>query len=172
VEGVQLYPDRTQPNGVLSYWWGSILAPVKQYPVVFKVPHQLVYSPHDWGPWKWEMPWFKTMTYASMLAVWHQMWSFILDDPNSPYAAPLWIGEFGTTTNNPRAVDQQRPGNQAQWFHLLLRYLHDHPEVGWSFYALNGTNANNSVASNGLLNAKWNGLVNRQLQADLAPIQH
>jgi endoglucanase len=171
VEGVQLYPDTTRPGGTISYWWGSILKPVQQYPVVFDVPNQLVYSPHDWGPWKWNMSWFRHMTYDSLQKVWHDRWSFILDDPNSSYAAPIWIGEFGTCTTAPGCVDHQRPGNQATWFHLLLRYLKDHPEVGWGFFALNGTNANDHTTNNGLLNAQWNALANAKLQQDLRTIQ-
>ncbi|GAC1445592.1 MAG: hypothetical protein NVSMB52_07230 [Chloroflexota bacterium] len=172
VEGLQLYPDAHQPNGAAVYWWGSNLMPVRQYPVLFTVPHQLVYSPHDWGPWKWNMPWFTNMTYKSMELVWHQYWSFLLDDPNSTIAAPVWIGEFGTCTNNPGCVDRQRSGNQATWFHLLLRYLREHTEVGWSFYALNGTNANDSPANNGILNQRWSGVANAELQRDLTGIQN
>jgi endoglucanase len=171
VEGIQLYPDASRPSGVESYFWSGILWQVRQYPVVFKVPHQLVYSPHDWGPWKWNMAWFANMTEASLASVWHHNWSFLLDDPKAPYAAPIWLGEFGTCTNNPQCVDDQRQGNQATWFHLLLQYLHDHPEVGWGFFALNGTNSKNHLANNGLLNGHWDGLANSSLQADLAGIQ-
>jgi endoglucanase len=172
VEGVQLYPTVRWTAGIDSYWWGSILAPVKQYPVVLTVPHQLVYSPHDWGPWKWNMPWFKNMSYRSIQAVWHANWSFLLDHSDSQSAVPVWIGEFGTCTNNPGCVDRQKQGNQAQWFHLFLRYLREHKEVGWSFFALNGTNSNDSVANNGLLNANWSAEKNAQLQADLSAVQH
>lgn len=169
VEGVQLYPDAGQPNGVASYWWGSILTPVKQYPVILDIPHQLVYSPHDWGPWKWNMPWFQNMTYASLQRVWHTYWSFILDDPRSAYAAPIWLGEFGTCSDNPDCVDGS--GNQAQWFHLLLRYLKEHPNIGWSFFALNGRNSNDHVTNNGLLSRWWDKVASPDLQADLAQIQ-
>ncbi|MGI8825472.1 MAG: glycoside hydrolase family 5 protein [Chloroflexota bacterium] len=170
VEGVQLYPNPGQGSGVDSYWWSGILSPVRRYPVVLAVPHQLVYSPHDWGPWKWEMPWFRGMTYESMQRVWNHSWSFILNS-HASYAAPVWLGEFGTCTNNPGCVDDQTGDNQAVWFHLLLRYLHDHPEVGWSFFALNGTNSNDHVADNGLLNARWDDVANVDLQRDLASIQ-
>lgn len=171
VEGVQLYPEADHPNGVASYWWGSILAPVQRYPILLRVPHQLVYSPHDWGPWKWNMWWFKGMTYESMQAVWLQHWSFILDNPQGPYSAPIWIGEFGTCTNNPKCIDSQEQGNQAQWFHLLLRYIREHPDVGWSFFALNGTNSNDHLANNGLLNGNWDGVSSSALEADLRTIQ-
>jgi len=171
VEGVQLYPNARQQSGVDSYWWSGILTPVVTYPVVFHVPHQLVYSPHDWGPWKWNMSWFRHMTYESMQHIWHNEWSFILDQPAAAYAAPVWLGEFGTCTNNPQCVDVQRGDNQATWFHLLLRYLRDNPTIGWSFFALNGTNSNDNAANNGLLNPRWDGVANADLQRDLSTIQ-
>lgn len=171
VEGVMLYPDPSQPGGVDNGWWGWNFSMVKTYPVTLDVPHQLVYSPHDWGPWKWEMPWFHTMTYASLEAVWHARWSYLLDHPTAPYAAPVLLGEFGTCTNNPQCLNDVRPGNQAQWFHLLLQFLKDHPQVGWDFYALNGTNANDHAANNGLLSPQWNNVANEDLQNDLASIQ-
>ncbi len=171
VEGMQLYPDSSKPEGTDVYWWGSNLAPVKEYPVVLTVPHQLVYSAHDWGPWKWDMQYLRHMTYDSIQQVWHAHWSFLLDNPTAPYAAPVWIGEFGTCTTSPGCIDRQKPGNQALWFHLLLRFLNQHRDIGWSFYALNGTNANDHTANNGLLNAHWNGVANKKLQADLAGIQ-
>ncbi|HZU14048.1 MAG TPA: glycoside hydrolase family 5 protein [Chloroflexota bacterium] len=170
VEGLQLYPWSPTSSAVENYWWGSILRQVRQYPVVLKVPHQLVYEAHDWGPWKWEMAWFKHMSYAGLQKVWESNWAFI-DNPTWKFAAPVWIGEFGTCTTNPQCIDDVRPGNQAQWFHFLLRYLHDHPEIGWSFYALNGTNSNDHTADNGLLNAHWDGVQIPALQKDLASIQ-
>ncbi|HLJ68700.1 MAG TPA: cellulase family glycosylhydrolase [Chloroflexota bacterium] len=172
VEGIQTYPDSSQPAGLDSYFWSGILTPARRYPVVFKVPHQLVYEAHDWGPWKWEMPWFKHMTYASVASVWHRHWSFVVDNAAASFAAPLFLGEFGTCTNNPQCVDVQKPDNQAMWFHFLLRFLAAHPQVGWSFFALNGSNSNDSAANNGILNTRWDGVSNRALVADLQTIQH
>ncbi|PZS10417.1 MAG: hypothetical protein DLM70_00545 [Chloroflexi bacterium] len=171
VQGVQLYPDPREPMGVSSYWWSGILTPVKKYPVILRVPHQLVYSPHDWGPRKWSFPWFKNMSYASMQRVWHGKWSFLLDAPKESYAAPLWLGEFGTCTTGPQCVSDERPDNQAAWFQIIIRFLREHREVGWAFYALNGTNSNDKVADNGLLNAKWNEVSVPGLQASLASVQ-
>lgn len=171
VEGVQLYPDAIQPGGVDVYWWGSILTGVRQYPVVFNVPHQLVYSSHDWGPWKWNFPWFAHMTYASMKKVWHDRWSFIAEDPHASYAAPVWIGEFGTCTNNPKCIDVQRPGNQATWFQLFLRYLGDHPNIGWSFFALNGSNSKDHAAWNGITDPHWSTTASTKLQSNLERVQ-
>jgi hypothetical protein len=111
------------------------------------------------------------MTYASMQQVWQTRWSFITQDPSAPYAAPLWIGEFGTCNTNPKCVDVQEPGNQATWFHLFLRYLGDNPDVGWSFFALNGTNSKDHTAADGLTDPTWQTTANSALQADLAKIQ-
>jgi endoglucanase len=171
VEGTQLYPNPADPSGVESYWWGSVLTGVREYPVQLRVPHQLVYSPHDWGPWKWNMPWFQNMTYASLQQVWDRNWSYIAENPNAPYAAPLWIGEFGTTTDNPGALTRLEPGNQATWFNYFVRYLHEHAEVGWSFFALNGTNSNDQLANNGVLNGHWDGPANQRLLQILQSIQ-
>jgi endoglucanase len=171
VEGLQLYPDAAKPSGTDSYWWGSILTPALKYPVVLRVPHQLVYSAHDWGPWKWNMAWLRSGTYSALQAVWQHYWLFLLQETSSPNAAPVWIGEFGTCTNKPGCVDKQRPGNQARWFHLFLRFMRSHPNVGWSFFALNGSNANDHAAHNGLLSPTWNAVANRRLVADLHSIQ-
>jgi endoglucanase len=171
VEGVQLYPNPRRKSGVYTYWWGSILTPVRKYPVVFKVPHQLVYSAHDWGPGKWHMRWFPHMTYESLQQVWDRNWAFIVKKPHARYAAPLWIGEFGTCTHRPSCITDIQQGNQAQWFQYFLRYLREHDQISWSFFALNGRNSNDHEANNGLLNWSWDDLRNPTLQAALSTIQ-
>jgi endoglucanase len=171
VEGLAIYPNRHQPNGVVSSWWAGILTPAKRYPVVLQVPHQLVYSVHDWGPQKYMMPQFTPMSYASLQRVWHRNWSFLLDHPDAPYAAPVLLGEFGTCTELPACVEPGQPGAQGTWLGFLLRFLREHAEVSWSFYALNGTNSNNCYADNGLLNAAWNNVSNLALQGALRSIQ-
>jgi endoglucanase len=171
VEGIHLYPDPRQPGGVSGGWWGWNFSMIPRYPVVLHVTHQLVYSPHDWGPWKWEQTWFPHMTYTSMLNVWHAKWSFLLDNARASYAVPVLLGEFGTCTTNPQCVDDVRQGNQAQWFHFLLRFLKEHRQVGWDFFALNGSNSNNGPADNGILAPTWDKVANENLQKDLAALQ-
>lgn len=169
VQGISLYPDSAERSGVASSWWGGILRPVKRYPIRLKVPHQLVYSVHDWGPWKYIMPWFKHLTYSSLQAVWHKNWSFLLDNPRAAYAAPLWLGEFGTCNDSSHCVGGR--GSQGAWFQMVLRFLREHPTMGWSFFALNGTNANDCRTGNGLLNAGWNNVSLLDLQRNLRSIQ-
>jgi aryl-phospho-beta-D-glucosidase BglC (GH1 family) len=165
VEGVQLYPDSGAPGGADSSWWGSILTPVKRYPVRLSVSHQLVYSVHDWGPSKWQMPWFRGMNGTTLQQAWNKWWAFLVSQPDMPYSAPLLIGEFGTCANKPECVRTNRP--QGWWFNALLRYLRAHPAIGWSFFALDGTNSNDCATHNGLLNPFWNGVASWTLQRDL-----
>lgn len=171
VEGLQLYPDSSRPGGVVSSWWAGVLTPVKAYPVTFQVAHQLVYSVHEYGPRKFRMPWYTHMTYRSLANAWHGLWSFLLDDPTAPYAAPLLLGEFGTCNDDPQCIDALKPDNQASWLQNLLRFLREHPGVGWGFFALDGTNANNCATDNGILNWKWNAVSSGRLQADLTSAQ-
>jgi len=171
VEGLQMYPQSGTPRGVFTYWWGSDLTAVRWYPIVFKVPHQLVYSPHDWGPHKQPMPWFGPHeTYQSLNAVWQRAWAFLLT-PGKKYTAPVWLGEFGTCNDYYFCVDEIKPGDQAEWFHFLLQFLKNHPNVGWGFYALNGTNSNDHAAENALLNHDWSAPANAGLVADLRTVE-
>jgi endoglucanase len=165
VEGVQMYPDASAPGGVEVSWWGGLLTPVKKYPVTLNVPHQLVYEVHQYGPRKEAMPWFKDLSYAAQLRAWHAQWSFVLDHPHASYAAPVWLGEFGTCNDDPGCVGSNAP--QGRWLRDILRFLREHPETARSFFALNGTNSNSCRTDNGLLNAKWNRLASPSLQGVL-----
>jgi endoglucanase len=171
VQGLPLYPNPADPGGVASSWWAGILSPVKRYPVQLQVPHQLVYAVHEWGPQKHTMPWFNHMTYGSLVRAWRRNWSFLLDHPHAPYAAPIWLGEFGTCNIDRQCSASRQPGSQGAWFQLLLRYLRSNRALSWSFYALNGTNANDCLAGNGLLNAGWNNVSNLALLTALRSLQ-
>jgi endoglucanase len=163
VEGIQQYPDKTQPGGVDSYWWGGVLQPARQYPVELSVPHQLVYSPHEYGPLKYQMRFFgKGMTYASMKAVWEQHWNF-LEQRSFPQQAPIFIGEFGTCGTAPSCISDSAPGSQGLWFSFLMEYLRQHPQIGWSFWALNGTNHVGADCPQYILKRSWNGVRLHQL---------
>jgi hypothetical protein len=156
---------------VASSWWDGILTPVKRFPVELNVPHQLVYSVHEWGPRKHIMPWFHPMTAQSVERAWHRNWAFLLDYPRASYAAPVLLGEFGTCNENVQCVNDGTSGSQGAWFQLLTGYIASHPELNWSFFALNGTNSNDCWADNGLLNADWDNVANLTLQATLRSLQ-
>lgn len=170
VEGIELYPDAASPGGMAAGWWGGILIPARQFPIVLRIPGRLVYSVHDYGPRKHDMPWFHALSYASLDRAYRHNWAFV-PGTTDVLAVPLLLGEFGTCTTDPSCIDLRLPGNQATWLGLLLRWLRLHPQVGWSFFALNGTNANRCATDNGLLNARWNGVSNPSLQRLLATAQ-
>ncbi len=73
-------------------------------------------SVHDYGP---ELcgkgcPWFsKSATYASLSQIWEQYWEFVVDDPTQRYAAPIWVGEFGTCDYRRSCVEGTAPGSQG-----------------------------------------------------------
>ncbi|HEV3313049.1 MAG TPA: cellulase family glycosylhydrolase [Chloroflexota bacterium] len=177
-----------------NYWWGGILKQVRRYPVVLNEPGQLVYSPHEYGPNKWTFyGWWQRMTFRSLSAVFYQQWAFILHAHGMARHTPIFIGETGTCTNYtwcfalgpPRNVGgggRCRYGStasaadigricQGPWLHLLVHYLRIHPNIGWSFWALNGTNAIDSPTTDGLLNRHWTGVQRPYIQRLLRSIQ-
>jgi endoglucanase len=152
VEGIQQYPDPSQPGGVDASWWGSILTPAANYPVVLSVLHQLVYSTHEYGPFKYPMPWLgPRMTYKSLVAEWKKHWATAA----AKLRVPLFLGEFGTCGSSPRCVSDTKPGAQGLWFSFLLRYLRTHPAMGWAFWALNANDTQNKAMVNYVLQSDW-----------------
>jgi endoglucanase len=153
VEGLQLYPDPTQPRGVDSYWWGGVLQPAGKYPVVLMVPHQLVYSPHEYGPNKASMPFFgRGMTYATLSRVWRKHWAYLMQDPRSP--VPIFIGEFGTC-GRASCIDSSVSGSTGLWFRFFMQYLRANPQIGWAFWALNGTSRLGDPCPDYIVKSDW-----------------
>ncbi|GAC1400732.1 MAG: hypothetical protein NVSMB52_14390 [Chloroflexota bacterium] len=154
VEGVQLYPDGRSHNGIDSYWWGGILTPARWYPVRLRVRHQLVYSPHEYGPYKSPMPFFGVkMSYAGLQAVWEKHWGY-LEKPTFSQEAPIFIGEFGVC-GLPKCVRSKAAGSTGLWFRFFQRYLQAHREIGWAFWALNGTSHLGDPSPNYVLRDDW-----------------
>jgi aryl-phospho-beta-D-glucosidase BglC (GH1 family) len=157
VEGVQYYG--TAP----SYWWGGNLMGVATAPVSLKFPDgtparsQLVYSAHDYGVDNCSTgcPWFNsTTTYASLAAIWDQYWGYISADPSQPYAAPVWMGEFGTCNYNVGCVSDTVPGSQGQWFQSLVQYIGS-KHLSWAYWSANGTQSTGGTRTYGSLD--WYG---------------
>jgi endoglucanase len=132
VEGVS---DYRRPDGVIvSDWWGGNLQGAADFPVRLNVANRLVNSAHDYGPNLFRQSWFNTATtYQSLVQVWRANWGYLHDTG----VAPVWVGEFGTG-NRTQDVSDTKPGSQGQWFTSLVRYLSENPELGWSYWALNG----------------------------------
>lgn len=102
---------------------------------------QLIYSPHDYGPDNCgsHCPWFNSTTsYESLAQTWEQYWGYITHDPSKPYAAPLWLGEFGTCNLRESCVRDTTPGSQGQWFSSLIRYIAE-KHLSWTYWSANGT---------------------------------
>jgi endoglucanase len=169
VEGVQFY------GSTPSAWWGENLMGVATAPVTLQFADgspagaRLVYSAHDYGPdlCGSGCPWFNsTTTYASLVNTWNQYWGYIVADPTKPYAAPVWIGEFGTCNSQQTCVNASNPGSQGQWFSSFVRYLAER-HLSWCYWSLNGTQSTSppdqrvygAIDWYGLLRRDWSGPV-------------
>jgi endoglucanase len=111
--------------------WGEVLEGVQDYPVVLNVANQLVYSAHDYGP---PESWFNDdTTYTSLATMWTKYWGYLSFNG----IAPVWVGEFGTD-NDSGDLEGSAPGSQGQWFQSLVTFLLNNPEIGWTYWTLNG----------------------------------
>lgn len=140
VEGVEYY------RGPPGYWWGGNLMGVASAPIRLRFKNgksaksRLLYSIHDYGPnpCNFGCPWFNSTTsYKSLSATWNHYWGYILN-PTKSYAAPIWIGEFGTCYMRQSCVQGTKPGSQGQWFSSLLRFIKQ-KHLSWTNWAANGT---------------------------------
>lgn len=126
------------------YWWGGNLEGVRNSPVTFSVPNQLVYSAHDYGPNVYQQPWFNSSTTSATLnTVWTTHWGFLTQNN----IAPVWLGEFGTT-NNSADIQSSTAGSEGQWFQSLVQYLSTNSSTNWTYWALNGEDALGLLGSN------------------------
>lgn len=159
VEGVQYYG--TSPG----YWWGGNLIGVATDPVRLHFADgtdarsQLVYSAHDYGEDNCGggCPWFTaTTSYADLANIWDQYWGYIATDPTKPYAAPVWVGEFGTCNYQPTCGFDTTPGSQGQWFSSLVHYIGDRG-LSWAYWSINGTQSTANTRVYGVLD--WYGFL-------------
>jgi endoglucanase len=137
---------------------GVAAAPVMlAFPDGTDAHRQLVYSPHDYGPDNCGTgcSWFNASTsYASLSQLWDQDWGYITADPSKPYAAPVWLGEFGTCNYRDDCVLDTTPGSQGQWFSSLVRYIAER-NLGWAYWSANGTQSTSGTRAYGKLD--WYG---------------
>ncbi len=154
VEGIDTVEDD-------SYWWGGNLMGVRTAPVRLNVPHQLVYSAHDYGPVEATQRWFTPeMSDASLAAVWTRHWAFIAQQE----IAPVWLGEFGVSlpqTGTPTDAEAL----ESRWFQSLLHFLVENPRIGWTYWTLNGSDRY------GILTPTYDALSSTTRQSALATIQ-
>lgn len=99
-----------------------------ELPVALTTPNRVVYSPHAYSLSGEHAP----KSYYELQQGFDQRAGFLLQ---AKPAIPLWIGEFGTCqTLTP--CDGDAKGNWIRWF---VRYVKEHPDLSWSYWALNGT---------------------------------
>jgi len=140
VEGVEKFRGET-------YWWGGNLAGAREFPVRLKIPHRLVYSPHDYGPGVFGQPWFKAADFpANMPALWNKHWGYL----HHERLAPIWLGEFGARNTDPAIARDGTARTEAQWINALVDFLGAH-KMYWAFWCLNP----NSGDTGGLLRDDW-----------------
>ncbi len=148
VEGVECYQGDCT-------WWGGNLEGVADTPVQLSVPHQLVYSAHDYPPDVYPLHYFSASDYPTNLpGIWDTHWGFIV----KRHIAPLWVGEFGTLLDDPA---------DEQWFATLLAYLGTGVTgINWTYWCLNP----DSVDTGGILQGDWT-TVNQNKQQLLNPLE-
>jgi endoglucanase len=146
VEGIDSY------NGD-GYWWGGNLQGAAQYPVRLNVANRLVYSAHDYATSVYPQPWFSDPIFPNNLAaIWDKNWGYLVKN----HIAPVMLGEFGTTLQDPR---------DGTWLRTLLDYLGKGASgISFTFWSWNP----NSGDTGGILNDDWT-TVNTAKQAYLDP---
>jgi endoglucanase len=91
-------------------WWGGNLSKAGDFPVRLSVANRVVYSPHEYATSVYHQTWFDDPAYpANMPAIWDHYWGYLYKQN----IAPIMMGEFGSTLQNP--VD-------AVWLRNLLAY--------------------------------------------------
>jgi endoglucanase len=93
-------------------WWGGNLAAAADFPVQLSVANRLVYSAHDYGISVFDrQSWFNDPNFPNNLPdVWNHFWGYLVQQN----IAPVLIGEFGSTLQNPL---------DGQWMTKLMQYM-------------------------------------------------
>jgi endoglucanase len=150
VEGIDCVSGTGDPQ---CGWWGGNLSGAAQFPVRLSVPNKLVYSAHEYAISVFHQTWFDDPNFpANMPALWNHFWGY-LEQQN---IAPVLLGEFGTTLQDPR---------DRVWLQSLMQYLGTGPTgIDFTFWSLNP----NSGDTGGILNDDWT-TVNTAKESILQP---
>lgn len=92
-------------------------------PLVLKVSHRVVYSPHAYAS-----PEHRFHSYDELRQAYDARAGYLLQ---TEPAVPLWVGEFG-------ACQTLDCGDESQWLRWFIQYLRE-KDLGWSYWPLNGT---------------------------------
>ncbi|GAA3037906.1 cellulase family glycosylhydrolase [Microbacterium dextranolyticum] len=146
VEGVERQGDGS------TTWWGGGLKDARTAPVDLAVPHQLVYSPHDYPASVYGQSWFSAPNYPNNLAaVWDANWGYLAKNG----IAPVFVGEFGTKLET---------SSDAQWLQAMVSYLST-TGMSYGYWSFNP----NSGDTGGLVKDDWKTPQTAKLTA-LAPL--
>ncbi len=132
VEGVEKLANGT------STWWGGGLNDVAAHPITLKVPHQLVYSPHDYPASIYAQTWFGAANYpANLPGVWDKSFGYL----QKQNIAPVLLGEFGTKLETT---------SDRQWLNAVVSYLKTN-RMSFAYWSFNP----NSGDTGGLVKDDW-----------------
>jgi endoglucanase len=146
------------------------LTGVAEDPVRLKVPHRVIYAPHDY---RWFNSDAELADYGAFRSKLTQRWGYILQG-HKPYVAPLYLSEFGTCTN-PSPREECHPLDPT-YLRFITRYLRE-TDMEWAYWPLNGTQSagygreHGAVEAYGLLNGDWSAYGNRTVLAALQSVQ-
>jgi endoglucanase len=137
VEGV----ERNVPGQkLLHHWQGGNLEGVRRYPVRLSRRNKLVYSPHEYGPGVFKMPYFSEKSFPKNL---YQRWDTGFFYIHRQKIAPIWIGEFGGRQVDTKSIE-------GVWQNKLVRFIRDN-NLSFAYWSWNP----NSSDTGGILLDDW-----------------
>ncbi len=155
VEGV----EKNVPGQKLKFHWqGGNLEGVKRYPVRLSNRRKLVYSPHEYGPGVYNMPYFSEKNFPRNLS---DRWQIGFNYISSENIAPILIGEFGG-----RQVDKN--SKEGIWQNELVKYIKK-KNLSFAYWSWNP----NSVDTGGILLDDWQNIdiPKQQLLSQILPVR-
>jgi endoglucanase len=134
-------------------WWGGNLSKARDFGVRLNVANRLVYSPHEYAISVFHQTWFDDPSYpTNMPGIWDSFWGYIYKEN----IAPLMIGEFGSTLQDPK---------DRTWLTNLMAYMGTGVNgMSFTYWSWNP----NSGDTGGILNDDWT-TVNQTKQSILQP---
>jgi endoglucanase len=92
-------------------WWGGNLSNAQQFPVRLSNSRKLVYSAHEYATSVFHQAWFDDPSFPNNLAaIWNNAWGYLVQQN----IAPVLIGEFGSTLQDPK---------DTTWLRTLIQYM-------------------------------------------------
>jgi endoglucanase len=137
VEGVEL---NVPGQKLTKHWQGGNLEGVRRARVRLKLPNKVVYSPHEYGPGVFNMPYFSDKNFPNnMPNRWETGFYYIAREK----IAPIWIGEFGGKQVDKTSVE-------GIWQNKLVDFIRD-KNLSFAYWSWNP----NSSDTAGILLSDW-----------------